>query len=112
MSTKEALSYIDKSIDNVIELDPELPWKNREVIELLFEIRDELQTDVSSFKAPEFKQPRPYQELSDRQLKKAYKKLFQKVQYYIDIRCELISDVPRKEMQKIVDELDARKARS
>jgi len=40
----EALAYVDKSIDNVADMPPEMIWENREVIQMLEDIRSLLVT--------------------------------------------------------------------
>jgi hypothetical protein len=40
----EALAYVDKSIDNVADLDPDLTWRNVEVVSMLEDIRSLLVT--------------------------------------------------------------------
>lgn len=39
MSAADALAYVDKTLDNVADFDPELIWENREVVTLLEDIR-------------------------------------------------------------------------
>ena len=41
---EDALAYVDKGLDNIEELDPDLVWTNAEVIELLEDIRSILLT--------------------------------------------------------------------
>ena len=38
-SVREAVAYIDKSLDNVADLASDLPWRNEEVIEVLRDVR-------------------------------------------------------------------------
>ena len=40
----DALAYVDKSIDNVADMPPEMIWENREVIQMLEDIRSMLVT--------------------------------------------------------------------
>lgn len=40
----EVLAYVDKSIDNIVDLSGEVTWQNREVIEMLEDIRSLLLT--------------------------------------------------------------------
>lgn len=42
--THETLAYVDKSLDNVADLDPDLTWTNTEVIQVLEDIRSLLVT--------------------------------------------------------------------
>ncbi|MTE24846.1 hypothetical protein [Microbacterium sp. ZXX196] len=39
MSAADALAYVDKAIDNVADLDPDLSWANAEVLEVLEDVR-------------------------------------------------------------------------
>lgn len=39
MSAADALAYVDKSLDNVADLDPGTAWTNAEVVEVLEDIR-------------------------------------------------------------------------
>lgn len=42
----EALAFIDKTLDNVADLPPNLSWKNREVVALVADVRSLLVSGV------------------------------------------------------------------
>ena len=39
MSAADALAYVDKTLDNVADVGPDVTWKNVEVVELLEDVR-------------------------------------------------------------------------